>query len=113
MKLPPFEEFEKSITAEQREEWFSSANFNVRTDPPPTTNQLAEVAILAGYLSAKGMMAAYHAFARHNKFKVARLYRVLVERHRNFDGEFLGVFFEHKAHAHAGVRCDCAVCVQF
>jgi len=62
MKLPPFEEFEKTITDEQREEWFSSANFRVYENPPPTAKRLADIAILAGYLSARGMMAAYHTW---------------------------------------------------
>ena len=60
MKLPPFDEFEKTITTEQREEWFNAGQFNVREKP--TTHELVHIAMRAGYLSARGLLIAYHAW---------------------------------------------------
>ena len=62
MKLPSFEDFEKTITDEQRESWFNTVNFKVYDTPPPTAKHLADIAVRVGYLSALGLMSAYHSW---------------------------------------------------
>ena len=81
MKLPPFKDFTDGITPERVEEYFSPHKFNFPIREKPITNEqnklfneiykelakeFANVASLAGYYSAIGLLEDYHAWICEN-----------------------------------------------
>jgi len=58
LQLPPFEEFESTITPELVDKWLEHSVGN--TKGSPTRDELVTIALRVGYQSALGLLEHYH-----------------------------------------------------